>query len=235
MSFHYSPKISTDGLVFYWDSANTKSYSGTGSNWMDLSDGYVGSLINSPAYTDSNYGTINFDGVNDYVSTDFLDGFGTSNLTLNIWMSFTASQQSAIFSKRIGASSFEQLSVFVTGDANGNSAGTRILVLDFNNPSSRNIFTPGSFNDGSWHHISYVRGTSNSSLFIDGQFISSTVSTKPNLSNTSRLFIGAAGDGLSVLGLYFKGRISIIQLYNRDLSESEVFQNYQTTKTRFGK
>lgn len=235
MSFHFSPNIVTDGLILYWDSANTKSYSGAGSVWSDMIGSYVGTLNNSPTFATSNSGSFNFDGINDNVSTNYLNGFGTSNLTLNIWMSYTASQQSGIFSKRIGASSFEQLSVFVTGDINANTTGTKILVLDYNNPDSRNIFTSQSYNDGLWHLISYVRDTSSSKLYIDGAFISETVSSKPNLSNTSRLFIGAVGDGLSLLGLYFKGSVSIVSMYNRALSQSEVFQNYQTIKSRFSR
>lgn len=234
MAYHYSPKVSTNGLVLYWDSVNTKSYLGTGSVWNDMISSYIGTLTNAPTFTTSNSGTFTFDGSNDYVSTNYLDGFGTSNLTLNIWMSYTASQLGGIFSKRLGASSFEQLSVFITGDANANTSGTRILITDFNNPASRNIFTTNSYNDGSWHYISYVRDTSSSSLYIDGTFVSSTVSAKPNLSNTSRLFFGVAGQGLSPLGFYFNGRLSTVQLYNRALSASEVIQNFMTTKSRFG-
>lgn len=234
MSFHYSPKIVTNGLTLYWDSANTKSYTGTGSVWNDMVSSYVGTLTNSPTFTSSDSGSLTFDGLNDYVSTNYLDGFGTSNLTVNIWMSYTASQQSGVFSKRLGASSFEQLTVSISGDANGNSAGTRILITDFNNPASRNIFTTGSYNDGLWHYISYVRDTSASTLYIDGVFVSSTVSAKPNLSNSSRLFFGVYGEGLSPLGFYFNGRLSNIQLYNRALSSSEVLQNFMTTKSRFG-
>ena len=36
MSYSYGKSIVTDGLVFYVDAANSKSYSGTGTTWTDL-------------------------------------------------------------------------------------------------------------------------------------------------------------------------------------------------------
>jgi hypothetical protein len=39
MAFNYSPKIVTNGLVFYVDAANTRSYPGSGTVWTDLSRG----------------------------------------------------------------------------------------------------------------------------------------------------------------------------------------------------
>ena len=51
MSFHHSPKIATDGLVFCLDAANTKSYPRSGNLFRNLSGGTNNaSLINSPIY-----------------------------------------------------------------------------------------------------------------------------------------------------------------------------------------
>ena len=37
MATNYNPKIVTDGLVLCLDAANTKSYSGSGTTWTDIS------------------------------------------------------------------------------------------------------------------------------------------------------------------------------------------------------
>jgi hypothetical protein len=66
MSFNYSPKIVTDGLVLYLDAANTKSYVSGSTVWNDLSrSGYNGTLTNGPTFNISNGGSISFDGVDD--------------------------------------------------------------------------------------------------------------------------------------------------------------------------
>ena len=59
MSFNFSPKVTTDGLVLFLDVANIKSFDGV--NWLDLSrSSNNGSLINSPTYNSSNKGSIIF-------------------------------------------------------------------------------------------------------------------------------------------------------------------------------
>ena len=55
MSFHHSPRIVTNGLVFYLDAANPKSYSGTGTDWFDLSgNGNDGTGVNMDASNQTN-------------------------------------------------------------------------------------------------------------------------------------------------------------------------------------
>ena len=48
MGLHHSPKIILKDLTFLLDAANTKSYSGSGSTWTDLSgNGNNGTLTNT--------------------------------------------------------------------------------------------------------------------------------------------------------------------------------------------
>ena len=71
MSNNYGPKIITDGLVLCLDAADQNSYSGSGNTWTDLSgNGNNGTLINGPTFTSENYGSIIFDGSNDYMSVN---------------------------------------------------------------------------------------------------------------------------------------------------------------------
>ena len=63
MSYKYGPSIVTDGLVFYVDSGNDKSYPGTGTTWSDLIGSNDGTLTNGPTYDSANGGSIVFDGV----------------------------------------------------------------------------------------------------------------------------------------------------------------------------
>ena len=42
MSYKYGPSIVTDGLVFYVDAGNDKSYPGSGTTWSDLIGGNDG-------------------------------------------------------------------------------------------------------------------------------------------------------------------------------------------------
>ena len=72
MSFRYSPKIVTDGLVLYLDAANPKSYVSGSTTWFDLSgNNYHGTLINGAGFSSERNGCMTFDGIDDMVTTNF--------------------------------------------------------------------------------------------------------------------------------------------------------------------
>ena len=73
MSFNYSPKIATNGLVLYLDAANTKSYVSESLMWNDISrGGNNGTLTNDPTFDSNNGGSIVFDGIDDYIETNYI-------------------------------------------------------------------------------------------------------------------------------------------------------------------
>ena len=82
-----------NGLVLCLDAGNTKSYPGSGTAWTDLSGiGNTGTLVNSPAYSSANGGSIVFDGTNDYTSLSPGNtfAFGTQPFAIEIWINFNS-------------------------------------------------------------------------------------------------------------------------------------------------
>ena len=63
--FANNAPIVTDGLVFYVDAGNNKSYPGSGTTCTDLVGGNDGTLTNGPTFNSANGGNILFDGSND--------------------------------------------------------------------------------------------------------------------------------------------------------------------------
>jgi hypothetical protein len=51
----------------------------------------------------------------------------------------------------------------------------------------------------------------------------------------SSAFNGVIGDEEYTFGVPFKGNMSSVQIYNRALSATEVLQNYNAVKSRFGR
>ena len=71
------PDTITNGLVLTLDAANKLSYPGSGTTWYDLSgNANNGTLTNGPTFSNTNGGSIIFDGVDDYV---VLNGGSTIN------------------------------------------------------------------------------------------------------------------------------------------------------------
>ena len=88
MSFNFSPKIVTSGLIHYFDAANVNSYVSGSTTWYDISKKNVNGAINGPIYTSEYGGGLVFDGINDYVliGTDQNYYFNLTNpYTVSIW------------------------------------------------------------------------------------------------------------------------------------------------------
>jgi hypothetical protein len=234
MAFHYSPKLVQDSLVFYFDPSNSKSLVPGNTGYLDLSKNeWSGTLVNGASFSSNNYGSIVFDGVNDYITTNYTTAFGTDNLTISVWFNFSVSQIGALFSKRVGSPTFEQLSIFISGNVNGSISGAKISVNDNNISFNRNYLSSRNFNDGFWHNFVVVRDTNQNRYFIDGVLDNVVVSTKPNLSTSSRVFFGTTGDNLNPSTLYYNGRMGSIYLYSRPLTNTEVRQNFDSIKSRY--
>lgn len=232
----YMGNIVTQGLVLNLDAAIKGSYPGSGTVWSDISgNGNNGTLVNGPTFSSADYGSIMFDGVDDYVNTPYTAPIGTSDFTFAAWLKFTTSQQSSVITKRVGAPTYEQLSIFIAGDANGNTSGTKLVINDVKSISlNRLLISNNSYNDGLWHYVTTTRTSTTTNLYIDGSFITSVSSSAIDLSTSSKVFIGRGGDNQTVVGNAFSGSIGITQLYNKLLSQQEVLQNYNAMKGRYG-
>lgn len=231
MSFYHSPRIVTNGLVLCLDAGNTKSYTSGSLIWNDLSgNNYSGSLISGAYYTGSNCGSIVFDGINDYVScgTTLTLDF-TNSLTLATWV-----KSSFDFGTRVGFSA-----VICRMVSNGYELGFCGNFLGTSNKlyfhvggayASNALISNTTINDGIWHYLVGTYNGTSSSIYIDGVNVGSSPKTN-NLSLGSNTFkIGVNYTD----GLFFSGSISSVQTYNRALSASEVLQNYNAMKGRFG-
>jgi hypothetical protein len=213
MAFSYSPKIIVDGLVLYLDAANSFSYVSGSLNWNDLSRSQIsGSLQNSPGYNSGNGGSIVFDGSNDYVS---IPSFSfTSDFTV-------------VFFERItgGVISNNQAVIGNVGngdDINHYNGYIRIYNRDLD-ADAVVATSPTVLN--TWYNWAFTRSGTTYRIYKNG--ILDATSTYLAFSwDISAIGSGNVG--------YFQGNIPLIQIYNRALSASEILQNYNAQKSRFG-
>jgi hypothetical protein len=212
MAFNYSPKIIQDGLVLYLDAANTKSYPTTGTTWTDLSrSGNNGTLINGPTFNSANGGSIVFDGSNDYVK-----GIKSVQIIISKWIN-DGYEIFTINPGKIG---------WTLANTGG---GVNQIRID----SATNTFSNGEiFN----LCVTYNGSSSSSGLLMykNGSLLNTTSiynNLTANISNSHEFRIGA---NASTNPLYMVGNTFSSQIYNRVLSSTEILQNYNATKTRFG-
>lgn len=235
MATLYSPKIVTDGMVLYLDAANYRSYPGTGITWNDLSgNNNNGTLTNGPTFSNTNGGSIVFDGTNDYVNFSLVN-FG-NELTV---MCFVNPQSSArintIFGNSAGGSNTNGVRLYF----NTFNTNDRLIVAEVGNGSSGYAITTAGNSTrmvyGSWQHITYVlnKTTSKIKIYYNGSLTIDVTPTVNNYNTNAVFRLGTLVDAL--VGNYaLQGNVANYSIYSRELSSQEVLQNFNVTRSRFG-
>jgi hypothetical protein len=224
MATAYSPLVVTDGLVMYLDAGNTKSYPGAGTIWTDVSrTSNNGTLTNGPIFNSANGGSIVFDGVDDYVETA---------CTLNTIRAYNSSTEFVI---KLPVYSGGQRCILSYRSANTmyigkGSSGIFVYYNTLNNPA----YTVGNIPDNSIAHCVVVCDAANNllSTYINGTLAGSVARTGWLTTYNSTLGLGFDLSGGT--NEYMIGNMYLFRHYNKTLTASEVLQNYNATKTRFG-
>jgi hypothetical protein len=225
MGIDYNNIIVSDGLVFYIDAANPRSYSGTGLTANGLVGGIGATLINGVGFTSSNNGSFIFDGSDDgmYFSTY---NFSTGDFTMEVWLKLNAyppSANSAIIANR---NLSDDGWLF---DINSNQKAR--LYFQNNNGTAYTIETLDVINLNQWINLTAIRSNTSLSFYRNTIFQSST-SFPSNYNINSPISNDYIGRYQSSNG-FLSANISKIQYYNRALTAQEILQNYNATKGRY--
>jgi hypothetical protein len=220
--------INTIGLKLYIDASVPESYSGSGTTWYDFcgntANNYNGTLTNGPTYSSGNGGYILFDGTNDYVTsfgTAIVPG-GATSYTVSVW----------IYRNRNNIGAEEVLSQWTT------ATSSNAFFFGFNNSNVRfsdnwnDVSVTGAGTTGVWMNLVGVNlGGSNAYIYLNGT-LSATKGSALTYTGTGPFLIGRQGEYTG--GEYFGGRISSVMVYNRVLLSTEILQNYNIQKGKFG-
>ena len=235
MSGKVSSKIVTDGLVLYLDSGNPNSYTSGSTIWNDLTNiNNNVNLINGPTFDTNNGGSIFFDGTNDYINTNFIQTIGTGDTTYDVWFKTSFAQTGSIINVRNASATQFTITICTDGVSGSPLVGSNILIYSYDGSLDRGFETTETWTDNVWHNVVGVHTSTTDKLYVDG-ILRGFVTTSPlNINNTTKLRIGALGNGVSEYpGWYFDGSISNVKVYNKSLTDSEVLQNYNALKNRF--
>lgn len=228
MSFNYSPKIVTDGLVLYLDAANTKSYVSGSTTWNDLSrGGNNGTLVNGPTFNSSNGGSIVFDGTNDYVNCGPILNYTTSNFTFSTWIYVNSLTTSTINQGPIllWKGNFNTNGYYAQIETNGN------IIFVTNSPTSVVTISSISITTGNTYNIVFTRSGSSIKIYVNSVDVTLTAGVHNNPTTNNNNFIISSYGGIQIYSNY---RLFNFLNYNRALSAQEILQNYNATKGRFG-
>lgn len=226
MLIHH-PNISLkSSQTLYCDIANPKSYSGSGSNIIDLGRGKNNMTINGAiTYSSSFGGILSFTGLTSQLisfnntAASAPQSQGASWVfSMEFW--FRISSLSAInglFNQAAGLC----INIQTTGAVRlMYSTSTQIGI------SNTNIISAGQ-----WYHLVVTRDASNYfNVYINSLPIITNVLNSSSFSSTSTR-IGYGGGSTSA----FNGDIAIVKTYKGSvISQNNIIQNYNAIKGRFG-
>ena len=220
----------TNGLVLNLDAGNTNSYPGSGTSWYNLNGNNTGSLINGPTYNNANGGSIVFDGSNDYVSIPNSSSLNPANITVSAWIN------------RAGAVYYSHFIGLPVSDSAWSppymSYGIEYIgttdVMSFSLGFSDSSFAytnATAFGNNQWFQFIGTYDGTNVKVYLNGAIQTTRAETKTMAASSANFYIGSNNTST---GYPLNGKIGSVQVYNRALSASEVLQNYDVTKTRFG-
>jgi hypothetical protein len=238
--------IVTDGLILNLDAGFTTSYPTTGTTWYDLSgNSNNGTLTNGPTFNSANSGSIVLDGTNDYINVSRNINLEPNSVTMQCVFyinNMNSGNYPGIISKgywdsQTSPKDIEGYSMHIRPNYN--------LWVDFNNNGTRKILQEGQSGEGinvgitqnSLNFITVTIGPTGATIYNKG--------IKYYSDNTNYTIVYTGDNGgivpanlwigwMQYQGGTLNGNIYNAIIYNRALSDTEILQNYNAQKGRFG-
>ena len=242
----YAERVVTDGLVSYWTFDRHNIVGGTVKDIWGENDG---TIVGNPKVVKGYVReALKLDGPRDYVNLTNLGDFGTQigEATFEAWVKTDF--------KKNWMTLFKVIDSDCAGwgmDFNASKHPDNGIVFDEdvinlyirykigeNGCSTSNAGRSFSISDGEWHHIVYVheyyvdeaeRDWRVKVIYIDGERRTlgrSTSTPKPIfIPFTESVYLGAGNNRGKAEG-FFRGIVDEVRIYNRPLTDAEVFQNF---------
>ena len=221
MAFHNNARIVNNGLVFLVDAANPNSYPGSGTVLTDIIGSRVCTL-NSAVIGTTTPGIFTFNGSTDHILLPNDIGYNT-DVSVIAFYKKTSNSTTGGYHIVCGGSPLE-ISIQQTSEwlRTGVSTDARFV-------SNAGI----GLNNFNWHSVglTYLSASRTKTGFIDG--VGQTQYNVP----TGALDASFADRRLGQFGAasyYLTGAIALYAVYDRALNATEMMQNHDALKSRFG-
>lgn len=205
--------IVKDGLVLYIDPGNKNSYPGSGTTWFDISgsENHM-TLTNSPTFSSSNGGVFQFNGTNQYAQNSL--NLSTSNMSI-----VAASRYSGATRGRVITATNNWLFGHWNAQANMYHAEGWVTA------------STGGPNDTNWRIFAATENYSadQRSFYSNNTLLVSN--STGGVAGMNGLSIGRWANNNTE---YSTCEVGVILIYNRILSVTELTQNFNAIRGRYG-
>ena len=229
MALAHTPKIITDGLVLCLDAGNTKSYPGSGTSWSDLSgNSNTGTLTNGPTYSSDDGGSIVFDGVDDYITTNTNANFtlgASEDFALEWWEYWTLTSPTTMHG---------HVGVFDNGCLHiASYTGNQQFAMHY---GTWHYFANAYVVPSQWTHYVVTGQSQNIRFYQNGELKSTNTGSDYTVSGTpgATKYFEVGRNTYGSTG-YSEMKVSSVKFYKgKALTASEIQQNFNALRGRFG-
>jgi hypothetical protein len=219
----YYGGIVRNGLILDLDAAKFDSYPKTGTRWYDITwSTSGGTLTNGPVFNSDNGGYFSFDGTNDLVN---LGNQSISTVTFDLWVNIqTFNGNDAVLTKGgQGLGSGATFAAWIVPATN------TVRNRFYNFSGGSNFVTTGNLSANTWYNLSWTYDNSNIRLYTNSTLVQTSALVGPLITTSNNVII-ASDPSLNSAEM----RSSSFKMYNRALTQTEITQNYNALKGRYG-
>ena len=215
--------IVNDGLVLHIDLANKR----TGTTIKtDLINGIILEELNGVSNTIDNLGEWVFDGVDDFIDLGISSALNLmTNESAIAWVcpfNIDSGRRARIGNRHGG---FLTMADSRFGYEGQNNSGVWV----------NNTYTPNNtLKIDTWQQIAYSFGANDRvDLYHNSNYITGKETIGSINNSTLKFVIGTENNGGWGNPPYFMGKIGIVQVYDKKLTQEEIQQNFEATRSRY--
>jgi hypothetical protein len=223
----------TSNIRLYYDPSNPSSYSGSGTVINDLSGNGLNGTMSNITFT-TPYFSYNGTSSQIRVADNVLLEPGSGDWTMEVWVNQAVLGNDIVLAKVDNGGDVTDMcySIRTTNTTyyaqlgSGSGSGPTLSVNSTNYVGTLNT----------WYQIVYVFtnvAANTLQTFVNGVSIGTVSHNLPSILNsTNPLYIGSYNGGEYTQ--WFDGKIGITRLYNTSLTSSQVLQNFNADKSKYG-
>lgn len=211
--------------VLSLDAGNPASYPGSGSTWTDTVGGKTFTLNGSPTYSSNDGGYLSFVPASSQWANSSTSLASLSTWTVEAWHYFTG--------VTTGSLPCLVTETFVGGDINytlGYPNGVPDFQAGFFNGGWRATPTGYTPVTNAWYQIVGTYDGTTIKLYVNNTLINQTAYTGTPTSSAAGIRLMNRWDSAD----YWGGRLSIVNIYDGDISAAGVTTSWNANRTRFG-
>lgn len=216
--------LSNSGLVLHLDAGNPLSYSGSGTTWNDLSGNGSHVTLTSTSFNSANGGSIVFNGTSSFAN--FNANIGSTNaVTVDMWVRTNSLANGMYFG-------FNLYDAWVYDGAIGyNTSAGDLFGITRNRVIELGV-------EGAWKHlvfVMYAGSKTNNKIYVNG--INETLSQIQGTFNATNSNFNSGAGRISSwrfdLNWLMNLNVASFKIYNRELSQQEITNNFNAARQRF--